>query len=180
MSIGGSIVLQFASTLTLNFPRTLFFSRHPYSSYPSYPPPGCFLSGGEAQRLNIARALVSKPDLLLLDDPTNNLQDDLANEVMSNIRKLPCTVIFTTQDPDLIKHSDVCGLLQDRGISELMRTDNLRAGTFKERERDVHPSYLASSIYPSYTPFIHLPYHIYTMYTRYTSIYTPYIHHIYA
>ena len=140
MSIGGSIVLQFASTLTLNFPRTLFFSRHPYSSYP---PPGCFLSGGEAQRLNIARALVSKPDLLLLDDPTNNLQDDLANEVMSNIRKLPCTVIFTTQDPDLIKHSDVCGLLQDRGISELMRTDNLRAGTCEP-----------IILYPSYTLYI--------------------------
>ena len=64
---------------------------------------GNFLSLGQAQRLSLARALVSKPELLLLDDPVRNLHDSVAQEVMENIHNLPCTTIFTTNEPAMIK-----------------------------------------------------------------------------
>jgi cell division transport system ATP-binding protein len=51
-------------------------------SYPSQ------LSQGEAQRAALARAIVRKPPLLLADEPTGNLDDDMADEVLDVIREI--------------------------------------------------------------------------------------------
>lgn len=72
----------------------------------------CFpdqLSGGEQQRVSIARAIVSTPPLLLADEPTGNLDPDNSRQVINILKKLNTvgiTVIVTTHDEGLIRLSN--------------------------------------------------------------------------
>jgi cell division transport system ATP-binding protein len=69
----------------------------------------CFpdqLSGGEQQRVSIARAIVSTPPLLLADEPTGNLDPDNSWQVIQILQKLNsfgATVIVTTHDEQLVR-----------------------------------------------------------------------------
>ncbi|MCI6763349.1 cell division ATP-binding protein FtsE [bacterium] len=64
------------------------------------------LSGGEQQRVCIARAIVNKPKLLLCDEPTGNLDPDTSKEIMDVINKinkeLGTTVVMATHDKDIV------------------------------------------------------------------------------
>ncbi len=63
------------------------------------------LSAGEQQRVGIARAVVSKPPVLIADEPTGNLDPDLALEVMNLFRRLNqvgVTVLVATHDIHVI------------------------------------------------------------------------------
>ncbi|NEZ60508.1 cell division ATP-binding protein FtsE [Adonisia turfae] len=72
----------------------------------------CFpdqLSGGEQQRVSIARAVVSTPPLLLADEPTGNLDGDNSRQVIKILEKLNSigiTVIVTTHDEQLVRSSN--------------------------------------------------------------------------
>lgn len=65
------------------------------------------LSGGEQQRLCIARALVNKPDILIADEPTGNLDPDTSVEIMELIARVNLrgtTVIVATHDERVVNH----------------------------------------------------------------------------
>ncbi|KKI98418.1 cell division ATP-binding protein FtsE [Prochlorothrix hollandica] len=68
----------------------------------------CFpdqLSGGEQQRVSIARAIVSTPPLLLADEPTGNLDTENSLQIMEILHKLRdvgITIVITTHDEQLV------------------------------------------------------------------------------
>ncbi|TVP67017.1 MAG: cell division ATP-binding protein FtsE [Leptolyngbya sp. LCM1.Bin17] len=72
----------------------------------------CFpdeLSGGEQQRVSIARAVVNTPPLLLADEPTGNLDADNSLQVIKILKKLNSigiTVLVTTHDEQLVRISN--------------------------------------------------------------------------
>ena len=63
------------------------------------------LSGGEKQRIAIARAVINRPDILLADEPTGNVDDDIAQKLMKlfiELNKLGTTVVIATHSQKLI------------------------------------------------------------------------------
>jgi len=86
--------------------------QHKMHSYPLQ------LSGGEQQRVAIARALINEPVLLLADEPTGNLDPDLAFEIMEIFKKINArgtTVLVATHDKDMIQRIRGRVLVLDHG-----------------------------------------------------------------
>ena len=76
------------------------------------------LSGGEQQRVAIARSLVNKPFILLADEPTGNLDPDVSTEIMSlleNINRSGTAILVATHNYDLIRQFPHRTLLVENG-----------------------------------------------------------------
>lgn len=64
------------------------------------------LSGGEKQRLNLIRALLRKPDMLILDEPTSALDIHTSEKILNHIFNHVSTVIFITHAPQYIQRAN--------------------------------------------------------------------------
>jgi cell division transport system ATP-binding protein len=76
------------------------------------------LSGGEQQRVGIARAVVNKPQLILADEPTGNLDPELSAEVMhlfEQFQNVGVTVLIASHDIDLLSQMGYRVLKLDHG-----------------------------------------------------------------
>tara|TARA_B100000965_G_scaffold197880_1_gene165255 strand:- start:7 stop:1062 length:1056 start_codon:yes stop_codon:yes gene_type:complete len=81
------------------------------------------ISAGEAQRVSLARSLISNPDLLLIDEPFSNIDQSLKGELQSNIKKLlkkfKITTIMVTHDSyEAFYMSDKCGIILDQKLEQ--------------------------------------------------------------
>jgi cell division transport system ATP-binding protein len=66
------------------------------------------LSGGEKQRLAIARAVVNRPELLIADEPTGNVDHEMGLRILKlfiELNKLGTTVLIASHDRDLVEAS---------------------------------------------------------------------------
>jgi ABC-type multidrug transport system fused ATPase/permease subunit len=75
---------------------------------------GVLVSGGQGQRIAIARALLRQPKLLILDEPTNNLDNATARQLMSNLKYLdygPATILIS-QDIDIVRDTKILYVLE--------------------------------------------------------------------
>ena len=93
------------------------------------------LSVGEQQRVGIARAIVGRPPLLIADEPTGNLDPELAVEMMSLFRRLNSvgvTVLLATHDLHLVRESGLRevvlegGTVHDHSVSTLPTIKGVR------------------------------------------------------
>ncbi len=79
------------------------------------------LSGGEQERVAIARAIVNNPEILLADEPTGNLDSRTSEEVMALLSELNRggqTVVMVTHNPDNCRYADRSIVLRDGLIVE--------------------------------------------------------------
>lgn len=86
--------------------------KHKAKNYPDE------LSGGEQQRVAIARSIVNGPKLLICDEPTGNLDEVTSMEIMdvlNQINKMGTTVIMVTHDIEIVKKMNKRVILLDSG-----------------------------------------------------------------
>jgi len=80
------------------------------------------LSGGEQQRVAVARALISRPDVIFADEPTGNLDSRTGHELLSLIvaavRRYGQTVVMVTHDPAVAAHGDRVVFLVDGRVAD--------------------------------------------------------------
>lgn len=101
------------------------------------------MSGGEQQRVGIARALMSQPDVLLMDEPTASLDVEAIGRVLQTVKSLrgKCTVLMVNHHLEEVEAVATHVLMLDKGrIVELADTDTF----FKHPESDRLKAFLAA------------------------------------
>lgn len=85
---------------------------HKAKSFPSE------LSGGEQQRVSLARALVNNPEIIIADEPTGNIDPEMSFEIielLSQINAQGTTIIVVTHEHDLVRHFNKRVMVIDKG-----------------------------------------------------------------
>ena len=92
------------------------------------------LSGGEQQRVCIARAIVNEPKILLCDEPTGNLDPGVSKEIMDVIdsinKKLGTTIIMVTHDAQIVNRMKKRVISINNGVV----ANDVMKGKYKENE----------------------------------------------
>ena len=77
------------------------------------------MSGGERQRIAIARALINDPSIMLADEPTGNLDSKTSVDILrifQDINKKGATIIIVTHEPDIVRYAKRVIKLKDGRI----------------------------------------------------------------
>ena len=86
---------------------------------------GMGLSGGQLQRLALARALVHRPRILVLDEATSHLDSDTENSIFHNLNRLECTQIVVAHRLSTVKDADQIVVLEAGRIAGVGTHDEL-------------------------------------------------------
>ena len=87
---------------------------HKYKMFPNE------LSGGEQQRVSLARAIVNNPSVLIADEPTGNLDPETANEIMGlleDINRSGTTILMSTHAKDIVDSTQKRVIAIDKAIT---------------------------------------------------------------
>ena len=104
------------------------------------------LSGGQQQRVAIARALAGKPRFLLADEPTGNLDSEMAGQVMAlleEINRSGTTIVMVTHDPDLAARAHRNIHILDGRASDLPLGASAKVARLPDREAGREPGHEA-------------------------------------
>ena len=89
------------------------------------------LSGGEQQRIAIARALATNSDVILADEPTGNLDPETSNDIMSLLKRVAfenhCAVVMATHDYHMIQNFPGDAIRCEDGKVSVMQSSDLFA-----------------------------------------------------
>ncbi len=101
------------------------------------------LSGGEQQRVGIARAAVAKPQIILADEPTGNLDPELSEEIMQlfvEFNRAGTTVVVASHDLHLVRKLEKRVLVLDHGklIDDFRPAEQRSRTTSIQNEQDWH------------------------------------------
>jgi energy-coupling factor transporter ATP-binding protein EcfA2 len=110
------------------------------------------LSGGQKQRLAIAAALAAQPDLLVLDEPTSQLDPVSAEEVFSTLyelnKTLGMTILMSSHAAEeMAQYTDRIGLLAEGKLITLGTPDEIYSQVDLLEENDLHPPQVTSVFY---------------------------------
>lgn len=95
------------------------------------------ISGGEKQRLAISRAIIGNPKILLLDEPTGNLDDTHADIIMKCVQSLKnenMMIFIITHDNRIIDYCDNIYLLEDKHLKLYRKQNKLSQSISKNQE----------------------------------------------
>jgi len=78
------------------------------------------ISGGQMQRVAVARALVTQPKIVIADEPTANLDHDTAFKIINLMKRMKdqeqTTFVFSTHDPKIIGEAEIIYTLEDGNL----------------------------------------------------------------
>lgn len=80
---------------------------------------GSKLSGGQLQRIGLARCLYREPEILLLDESTSALDEEIENKILSNISKLNLTLVFVTHRKEALSFCHKVYSLRNKTLIEI-------------------------------------------------------------
>ena len=98
------------------------------------------LSGGEQQRVSLARALVNNPELIIADEPTGNIDRELSEDIvklLTEINRLGTTVLMVTHERDLVEKFN-------RRVVEIQDGRVVSDGLWEGGKRREHKQYTLS------------------------------------
>lgn len=101
-----------------------FIGRLPRGLATSITERGYPLSGGEIQRIVLARALMGEPALLILDEPSNHLDHQVMGEIISNIKKMKNrpSILLISRDQSVALRADLIVLLENGTVNRIKNT----------------------------------------------------------
>lgn len=86
------------------------------------------LSGGEQQRIAIARAILNKPKIIIADEPTGNLDPDTANNIICLLKQISCTgtaIVMTTHNISMLnKYPGIVYCCKDGNLNDITKDYN--------------------------------------------------------
>ena len=107
---------------------------HPGGFNAEISPTNCSFSGGEVQRIMIARALVRKPSILIMDEATSALDTVVEQQIMENVRAMNITLLVVAHRLSAIRDCDEILVLDKGRVAQRGSHDELAAqeGLYRE------------------------------------------------